>query len=78
MEPERADRTRRTHLSIRGACDLIRADQTADLVTVVLLHLSGQNADPKEFVRKASETALFARVYAAKAGLSIDLPKTEI
>ena len=78
ITPERADRTRRTHLSLQGACDLIRADQTADLVTVVLIHLSRHNADPAYFVQRASETALFAKVYAAQAGLSINLPRTEI
>lgn len=75
VTPERASRTRRTHMSIDGACDLLRVDQTADLETVMLIHLSRQNADPKEFTRKASETALFARIYAAAAGLTVDLTK---
>lgn len=73
----RAERTRRSHMSIRQACDLIRANHTAELKTVVLLHLSMDNADASYFVRKAEETALFARVYAAGKGLTIDMTKNE-
>ena len=75
VTPERAERTRRTHMSIQGACDLIRADQTAELETVTLIHLSRSNADPKDFARRAAETALFARIYTAAAGLTVDLEK---
>ena len=78
IDAARAERTRRKHMSLRSACDLIRADQTAELKTVVLIHLSRQNADAAEFARKAAESALFARVCVAKAGLSIDLNKYEI
>ena len=78
VEASRAARTRHDHMSLRSACDLIRADQTAELKNVILIHLSRQNADPAEFARRAAETALFARISVAKAGLSIDLMKHEI
>jgi len=78
VDAARAARTRGKHMSLRAACELIRADQTAELKTVVLIHLSRENADPAEFARRASETALFARVAVARAGLSIDLMKHEI
>ena len=78
VDEARAARTRGSHLSLRGACALLRADQTAELKTVVLLHLSMQNADREAFARKASETAIFARVAVARAGLSIELNKNEI
>lgn len=78
IDAARAERTRRKHMSIRAACELIRADQTAELKNVILIHLSRQNADAAEFARKAAESALFARVCIAKAGLSIDLNKYEI
>lgn len=78
VEASRAARTRHDHMSLRAACDLIRADQTAELKNVILIHLSRQNADPAEFARRAAETALFARISVAKAGLSIDLMKHEI
>lgn len=78
VDAERAARTRGKHMSLRRACDLIWADQTAELKNVVLIHLSRQNADPETFARKASETALFARVSVATAGLTIELAKHEI
>lgn len=78
VDSARAARTRGTHMSLRGACDLLKADQTAELKTVVLIHLSRHNADREAFVKKASETALFAKIAVAKAGLSIKLNKFEI
>lgn len=78
VDTARAARTRGTHMSLKRACELIRADQTADLKNVILIHLSRHNADAEQFARRAAETALFARVSVAKAGLSIDLNKFEI
>ena len=78
VEAARADRTRGTHMSLRDACELIRADQTAELKTVILIHLSADNADPAEFARRAAETALFARIEVAAAGLTVELNKNEI
>lgn len=75
VDAARAARTRGTHMSLRGACELLRADLTAELKTVILIHLSQQNADSESFARKAAETALFAKIAVAKAGLSIDLNK---
>ena len=78
IDAARAARTRGTHMSLRGACDLLKADQATELKTVVLIHLSRYNADPAYFAEKAAETALFAKIAVAKAGLSIELNKFEI
>ena len=78
VDSARASRTRGTHMSLKDACDLLRADQTAELKTVVLIHLSRDNADAAAFARKAAETALFAKIVVAKAGLSVELNKFEI
>ena len=78
VDAERAARTRGTHMSLRAACELIKADQTADLKTVVLVHLSSQNADAAQFARRAAETALFSNVAVATPGLSLTLEKFEI
>lgn len=78
VDSARAARTKGTHMSLKEACDLIRTDQTAELKNVILIHLSSQNADAATFARRAAETALFARISVAKAGLSIDLNKFEI
>ena len=77
VEPLRAIRTRRSHLSIRQACDLIAANQTAELKSVLLLHLSGDNANASQFARIAEETALFARIAVAGRGLVVELNKNE-
>ena len=78
VEASRAARTRGTHMSLRQACELIQEDQTAELKTVVLIHLSSQNANAREFARSAAETALFAKIAVAKAGLTVELKKNEI
>ena len=78
VDSARAARTKGTHMSLKAACELIRADQTAELKNVILIHLSRNNADREEFARRAAETALFARISVARAGLSIDLNKFEI
>jgi len=78
VDSARAARTKGTHMSLKAACELIRADQTAELKNVILIHLSRNNADRDEFARRAAETALFARISVAKAGLYIDLNKFEI
>ena len=78
MTMDRAVRVRQTHMSLRSACELVKANETPALKTVILLHLSSGNADPERFAREASKTALLAQVYVAAAGLSIELKKNEI
>lgn len=78
VDAARAARTRRDHMSLRAACELVRADQTAELKNVILIHLSSQNSDAAQFARKVGETALFAKIAVAKAGLTIELNKSEI
>ena len=78
VDEARAARVRGTHMSLNDACELLRVDQTAELKTVVLIHLSRWNADRDVFARKAAETALFAKIVVAKAGLSVELNRFEI
>ncbi len=75
VSPSRAVRTRKSHFSIRQACQFIQAVQTAELKTVVLIHLSRDNGNAVYFARKASEVALFADIYVAAKGTSIELNK---
>ena len=44
MNPAQAARVRTSHLSIDAACDMVKANETAELSTVVLLHLSNANS----------------------------------
>lgn len=71
-------RTRQTHLSIRQAIELVRANETGHLKTVTLLHLSNRNADAEAFRKKMQESVVFADVYVASPGLEIPLKLHEI
>ena len=77
VDAARAERTRRNHMSIRQACDLIAHNQTANLKTVLLIHLSGDNADAAAFASRAAETAPYAHVAVAGKGTTIELNKIE-
>lgn len=77
IDASRASRTRQTHFSLRQACELIKSVQTGSLKTVVLIHLSHDNADAAAFARKAEEVALFAKIYVAARGTTIELNKDE-
>lgn len=72
---DRATRVRHTHMSLRSACELVKANETARLKTVILLHLSEGNSDAERFAREAAKSALLAKVYVATTGLSIELNK---
>lgn len=76
--PKQADRVRASHLSIKQACAFIAANNTPDLMNVVLIHLSSGNADPDEFARLAAKHAPFSRVWVAHRGLVVELNKSEI
>lgn len=78
IDGKRAARVRDTHMSLKAACKLVRANETANLKTVVLVHLSSQNSDAKEFARVMLDEVLFADVYMAKEGLTIELNKNGI
>lgn len=78
LDIARAARVRKTHMSLRSACELVKANETANLKTVVLVHLSAGNGDPEYFAKNAAETAPFAKIYVAAAGLAIELNKSEI
>lgn len=72
-----ADRLRRSHLSIREACEFVRANETAKLKTVTLLHLSDRNADLEDFWDRMQETVLFADVRVARPGLVVELKRSD-
>ena len=78
LSMDRAARVRQTHMSLRSAIELVRANETPALKTVVLLHLSSGNADPDLFARETRKSARLAQVYVATAGLTIELNKNEI
>ncbi len=73
IDGNRARRLRDTHLSIDNACALVKANETADLRTVTLIHLSNGNSNEAECRRRMGETLTLADVYVAAPGLTVDL-----
>lgn len=78
VDQAQAARVRGTHMSLGAACDLIRANQTANLKTVTIIHLSSGNADARRFREFATKAALFAKIEVASAGLVVEMNKREI
>lgn len=60
------------HMEIGTACEFLRINRNPDLRNVVLLHLSEDNAEPGQFIKKASKF-VGCPVYTAKRGLAISL-----
>lgn len=71
--PALARRIRESHLSLSECCDYVAKHNNADLDTVVLIHLSNDNADPAIFREQAAKNAPYADVYVADKGLLIPL-----
>lgn len=73
IDGKRAARVRDTHMSLRAACDLVKANETPSLKTVTLVHLSSQNSSAEDFASRMRKTVVLADVYVAKAGLTIEM-----
>ncbi len=78
MFPALAKRIRENHLSLDRCRAFVADHNTADLETVVLIHLSGDNADPGLFRAETAKTAPYANVYVADKGLLVPLDKLSI
>ena len=78
IDGKRAARVRDTHMSLRAACELVKANETPSLKTVTLVHLSSQNSDAEEFARRMRRTVVLADVYVARAGLTVEMNWSEI
>ena len=77
VEGNRARRIRDTHLSLRSACELVRANDNASLQTVVMLHLSDGNSDADRFQSEMQRSVRMADVYVAAPGLRVDLSQNQ-
>lgn len=73
----RAVRVRNTHMSMHDTCEALRANQTGNLKTVTLIHLSGDNGDAERFRKLAESAVIFAKVHVASPGMMIELNKDE-
>lgn len=64
----------RGHMSLQTALDFISANDSLALRNVILVHLSDENADSKEFEQKTKGILKYgADVYVAEKGVEVDL-----
>ena len=77
IDGHRARRIRDTHLSLSGACDLVKANETAALRTVTLIHLSAGNSDAEAFASRMRQNVLLADVFIARQGLTVNLNRNQ-
>jgi len=68
----RVNRTMQTHMEFETTKDFIRANKTASLDSITLLHLSDGNSNAEQFQREIQELAgKYVRVAVADKGLEI-------
>lgn len=65
------------HMSIDNAIAFIRANYSATLQSITLIHLSDTNSNEKEFVQRVKDEFGFNNVTAATSGQTIILEKEE-
>lgn len=70
-----AERVMQSHMEIKTAVGIIKANDMATVSEVILVHLSERNADAEEFI-KEMEKAAGRPVYVAHPGFKIELSNT--
>ena len=65
------------HMEINDTIEFLKRNYSSDCNTIVLIHLSQGNADPKAFKKKVQEELGFSNVYVARKGLEVELLKEE-
>ena len=64
----------RGHSSLSTVCEFLRVNQTEELKTVILCHLSSENADESEMLKQVQEVVgEKVKVLTAKKGVSLEL-----
>lgn len=76
LSAERAQRVRNTHMSLEGAVDYVTKHEGPKLKTVVLVHLSSNNADRRAFQATMQGALMFAGAWVARPGLTLELNPT--
>lgn len=70
--PEKRRHVLTGHMEIGATCEFLKANNNPSLRNVVLLHLSSESADAKDFKARA-EKVIDCPVYVAEKGMEIDL-----
>lgn len=68
------DRVIKSHMSLDACKELLRVNDLSKVRNIVLLHLSGDNSDPIQFLEEIKATT-GKRVFIAKKGLELELNK---
>lgn len=74
INPARANRTRESHMSDETFIEMLKANNTDAVQNVVLLHMSGDNANVDEMVNRI-QPHVFAPVTPATSGAVINLTR---
>lgn len=75
IDPKRRDRTIKSHMSYETLCDTLAQNDLSKTNNIVLIHLSSDNSNEREFVSGLHQ-ATGKNVIAARAGMVIDFNKT--
>ena len=65
------------HLEISNTIEILKRNFSAELRTIILLHLSAGNSDEDEFWHRVRQEVGFDNVHIAHAGLCISLDKDD-
>ena len=65
------------HMEINDTIEFLKQNYTSNCNTIVLIHLSQGNADPKKFKKMVKDELGFSNVYVAQKGLEVELLKEE-
>ena len=65
------------HMEINDTIEFLNKNYTSNCNTIVLIHLSQGNADPKKFKQMVIDELGFSNVYVARKGLEVELMKEE-
>lgn len=73
--PAMRQRLLETHMELETTLGVLKSNDLSKVNEIVLLHLSGKNSDPKEFVRRVEQTTS-KPTYIAKKGLELEFNLT--
>lgn len=65
------------HMEIQQTVEVVKRHYTRELKNVILIHLSSQLSDEREFKRRVSLACPMSEVYAADAGMEISVGQDE-
>lgn len=65
------------HMEITDTIEFLMRNYSSDCNTIVLIHLSQGNADPKRFTQMVKDELGFSNVHVARKGVEVELLKEE-